>query len=517
MQFARRRQCWAVCCLLSCLPLLLAATVVAQEATPAIRTVVPVEVEGPLPNPYMGWGIWAGRRQFGYSEKSFTVQEDTTGFGDNATLFNWILVDWDWESLEPQEGQFNWQEFDSVLAYWGARDKQAIVRFWVTDDAGWNGHAGASVLPDWIWKKGVKYREYTGNGSVKQRELDYADPSYRNIYLPELKKFLTAFAAKYDKPATPVIMLQVMGYGHWADWATWYSHFAFPSREYKHDLLSKIMQAYIGTFEHIQLFEFAGPDWDGDKDITLQDRLYSKALDVAVNHGFALIWTGFIDGLNGWDRDLMEKYWRDHPIIAEGNWSYDDLKDQKIHGTVAENLDVGLEWHSNFEHFYIGSDSYPRAMREDHAAWERGLGSGGLGYRLVPLSLGWPESVPAGNLLVFRQKWVNRNAGRLYVKHPLKLFLIDSEGKEKFSEVDTSFDESSWVQGETHALLSVFHLPKDLAPGNYEIRIALVDAAGKPRIRLPIQGEDSEKRYAVGEIQIAAPEGKAACDKAFCP
>ena len=109
------------------------------------------------------------------------------------------------------------------------------------------------------------------------------------------------------------------------------------------------------------------------------------------DHGFALIWTGFIDGLRGWDRDLMEKNWREDPIIAEGNWSYDDMKDQRTHGTVAENLDVALEWHSNFEHFYIGSDAYPRAMREDRASWERGLKSGGLGYRLVPTSLSWPS------------------------------------------------------------------------------------------------------------------------------
>jgi hypothetical protein len=489
----------------------------AQDSHPATKTVVPTEIGAALPNPYMGWGIWAGRRQFGYNEKSFTVQDDTTGFGGDAPLFNWVLIDWDWASIEPEEGKFNWNDFDTVVNYWAARNKQFMVRFWVTDDAGWNGHPGAPVLPEWMWKKGMKYNEYVGNGSVKQKELVYADPSYQSIYLPALKKFLTAFAEKYDKPGTPVILLQVMGYGHWADWATWYSHYKFPSRQSKHETLSRIMQTYIDIFQHIQLFEFAGPDWDGDQDKTLQDRLYSKTLDVALDHGFALIWTGFIDGLRGWDRDLMEKNWREHPIIAEGNWSYDDMEDQRTHGTVAENLDVALEWHSNFEHFYVGSDAYPRAMREDRASWERGLKSGGLGYRLVPTSLSWPQSVPAGNLLVLRQTWVNRSSGRLYLRHPVKLYLTDAAAKEKFSEADNSLDETAWLQGEPHSLLSVFHLPKELAPGSYEVRIALVDEKGKPRIHLPIQGEDSEVRYNVGEIQILPPEGKTACDKAFCP
>jgi len=470
-----------------------------------------------LSNPYMGWGAWAGRVQFGYNEKHFTVADDTKGFGDDAPLFNWVLVDWDWATLEPEEGKFNWQDFDAVLSYWTTRNKQFVVRFWVTDDAGWNGHPGSPVLPDWIWKKGVKYKEYSGNGGVKQKELVYADPSYQEIYLPALKKFLAAFAQKYDHPATPVILLQVMGYGHWADWACWYSHYKFPSGAVKHQVLSKVMLTYIDLFKHIQLFEFSGGDWDTDQNETLHDRLYLKSLDVALDHGFALIWTGFIDGLRGWDRVLMEKYWRDHPIIAEGNWSYDDLKDQKTHGTVAENLDVALEWHANWEHFYIGSDAYPRAMREDLASWERGLKSGGLGYRLVPTSLSWPESVPAGNLLVLRQTWVNRNVGRLYVRHPLKIYLTDSQGKEIFSEDDNSIDETGWIQGEPRSLLSVFHLKKELAPGAYDLRIALVDEKGQPRIRLPIQGEDDKKRYKVGEIQITPAEGKTPCDKAFCP
>ncbi len=374
------------------------------------------------------------------------------------------------------------------------------------------------LLPDWIWAKGMKFHEYMGNGSVKQKELDYADPSYQNIYLPELKKFLAAFAAQYDKPQTPVILMQVMGYGHWADFAAWYSHYQFPSLQFKHEVLSKLMQVYTDTFHHIQLFEFAGGDWDGDKDTSLPARLYAKDLDFALDHGFALIWTGFIDGLRGWDRDLMEKYWRDHPIVAEGNWSYDDLKNQKTHGTVAENLDVGIEWHANFEHFYIGSDAYPRSMKEDSVTWERGLESGGLGYRLVPTSLSWPGSIPAGDLLLVRQKWVNRDAGRLYVPHPLKIYLTDASGKEKFSETDNGVDESKWLQGETHSLISVFHLPKELAPGTYDLRIALVDATGTPRIALPIAGGDGTKRYTVGEIAIvSAVEGKTPCDKAFCP
>ena len=214
----------------------------------------------------------------------------------------------------------------------------------------------------------------------------------------------------------------------------------------------------------------------------------------------------------------MEEYWRQHPIVAEGNWNYDDIVDQKVHGTFAENLDVGLTWHANYSHFYFGSPVYKRAMREQPDVIQRGLKQGGLGHRLVPLSLSWPRSLPAGDLLVFKQDWVNRNVGRLYVRHPLKLYLTDAQGNEKFSEVDTSFDETQWVQGKDYPLISVFHLPRNLTPGMYDVRIALADVnAGKPEIKLGIEGLDPQGRYEVGEIRIEPYNGPPGCVTDPCP
>lgn len=238
---------------------------------------------------------------------------------------------------------------------------------------------------------------------------------------------------------------------------------------------------------------------------------------MAISKGFALARHGFIDGFDTWDKMTMQKYWKQNPMWAEGNWSYADLKNQKTHGSLDENLDVMLEWHSNYGHFYMDAESYKRAMREDQSSFARGLQSGGLGYRLVPTKMSWREELPAGRLFVIRQTWVNRNVGRLYLRHPLKLYLTDSEGNEKFSEVDRAFDETSWVQGESYAVISIFHLPKDLAAGVYDVRIALVDGSGKPRIRLAVQGEDSQMRHKLGIIRIAEPDVQVPCDKARCP
>jgi hypothetical protein len=39
-------------------------------------------------------------------------------------LPHWVLLDWMWADLEPQEGKFHWSELDHVIQYWVQKGKQ---------------------------------------------------------------------------------------------------------------------------------------------------------------------------------------------------------------------------------------------------------------------------------------------------------------------------------------------------------------------------------------------------------
>jgi len=467
---------------------------------PTITTVKPVEIDGPLPNPYMGWGIWAGSRYF--DGRPFTLDYNTTGFGDNAPLFDWVLIDWMWHDLEPKEGQYYWKDLDTIIDYWAARGKQIELRIWITDDPGWDGKPGNEVCPEWLWATGVKFREYVGEGKSKKREPDYLDSSYQTIYLPKAKSFLTAVAARYDKPTSPVMLWGAMGYGQWGEWHTLWSKYPWPNRDAKHKVLSEILAMYADTFTVKPISVSFCFDNDLSQVTSLDDFVYRHGLGLALERKFALARHAFIDGFNIWDKSLMQAYWRNNPIWAEGNWSYTDIKNQKTHGDIDENLDVMLDWHANWGHLYLDADSYKAAMRDDRATFERGLMRGGLGYRLVPTMASWRKQLPAGDLLLLRQTWVNRNVGHLYLRQPLKIYLTDGQENEKFSEVDGGFDETTWIKGTEYPFISIFHLPASLAPGVYDLRIALVDQTGQPDISLGISGVDAQKRYRLGTIQI---------------
>jgi hypothetical protein len=258
-----------------------------QTAQAGSTPVHPREIKDPLVNPYCGWGIWAGPRF--YDSRQFSSEYNTTGFGDDAPLVSWVLIDWMWADLEPQEGMFSWRELDAVIDYWKARNKQFLVRLWVTTDPGWAGAPGNKACPDWLWDAGVRYHEYNGEGGARQRCPAYADPSWEQIYLPKLKRFLEAYRDRYCRPGSPIIMNQVMGFGDWGERHTMWSHYPWPSREKKRAVLSRALETYLEVFAgdrrptrpvpQLSIAHVYDDDCDGAT--PLQEAIHRQALDAA--------------------------------------------------------------------------------------------------------------------------------------------------------------------------------------------------------------------------------------------
>jgi len=152
-----------------------------------------------------------------------------------------------------------------------------------------------------------------------------------------------AFSQRYIKPGGSDLMVQVMGYGQWGEWHTLWSHYPWPSVELKHSVLSRIINVYREVFSATPLAIAYCFDHDTPEVKSLEEFLYRQALDQAVAGKFIMTRHGFIDGLQKWDKSLMERYREQLPFLAEGDWSYSDVKDHGTHGTPDENLDIMLE------------------------------------------------------------------------------------------------------------------------------------------------------------------------------
>ena len=97
---------------------------------------------------------------------------------------------------------------------------------------------------------------------------------------------------------------------------------------------------------------------------------------------------------------------------------------------------------------------------------------------------------------------VNRNAGRLEERYPLRIYFTDANGVEQWSANDPSFTQTGWVQGERYNVDTLVATSTKLPPEVYDVRIAMVDTTGKPSIRRAIEGEDARLRYKLGTIQV---------------
>jgi hypothetical protein len=367
-----------------------------------------------------------------------------------------------------------------------------------------------------VWESGTSWHEYQNEGRKVVREPDYAHPTYRKVYLPHLQRFLEALAARYCGPQNAINLLGCMGYGNWGEWHTMWSDYVWPDLETKRSILKDIVDLYADTFRHCTLsisyatdtFHYGRMGHESrHQDITpggldgrfldmvmaetAAQKMHRQAIDVAVARGFALSRHGFIDGLTHADRAIMNECWKRVPMFAEADHAYEDMRDDGSHGTINENHDVVVAWHSNYWQTYLDCHGY-RGMTPEHTeSFARLLSPGGMGYRLVLHEVEWPDRIRAGDLLVLHQRWENLNTGRLHERHAFKLYLIDASGTEHHQQLDRWFDPTSWVQGEQNETHSMFQLPSDLTPGTYDLRIALVDlVAQEPRIRLGIDGVD---------------------------
>jgi hypothetical protein len=163
-------------------------------------------------------------------------------------MFSYVLVDCMWADLELKESRYDWRELDAIVRYWQRRSKQLQVRLWVTTDPGWTGAVGNKACPDWLWAAGVKFHAYKGEGGAEQRCQAYADPSWEKVYLPRLQRFLTAYRDRYHCLGEPISVDHVLGFGDWGEWHTMWSHYPWPDRKTKREVLGKAVAVYLGVF-----------------------------------------------------------------------------------------------------------------------------------------------------------------------------------------------------------------------------------------------------------------------------
>jgi hypothetical protein len=138
-------------------------------------------------------------------------------------------------------------------------------------------------------------------------------------------------------------------------------------------------------------------------------------------------------------------------------------------------------------------------MKERPDLIARGLCT--MGYRLVPTKIQLPATIRAGEPFHFVSEWTNRAVGRAMRDYTLRLTLTDATGHVIATTDAGPTGCDRWIQGQTYPLTQDVTF-RDVRPGQYDLRLSLIDPRTNRPIALSLKDGDAEKRYQVTTITI---------------
>ena len=453
-----------------------------------------------LHNPDMGWVLHENypvdQRPNGSSTLLTQPKENFEGVDHVAVMFSWA-------DLETRADQYDFAKVDRAYDYWHARGKQIQLRMSTESLLYWsalNPPAGMGV-PQYLLAK----LPATAKQTRKLDGIEYVVVDARQaLYRQRLEKFLAAVSKHFDDKR-PVALIDLRGFGVWGEW---HSGYHYPSLDEKRAALCGIIERWSAAFPHHFLAisyshdpdgpaeYYAGPSdhYDAAFTSSYADYLCYSALDYAMTRANITLRR---DGVGGAVYSNQRRFCDESlATLAKGPMSCEFVQwyaQAKGGGEkwLDHLLDDALSLHPNYINLlgYAGGEALAFS-REQPRLFARGLRE--MGYRLVPTRVSYPPVIRAGESFTIRSTWTNRGVGRAMRDFHLIVELSTTS-------CDAGPVESSkWIRGKVYDVDSKIKFD-DLVPGNYTLRIGLID--GERAIALPLHDGDG-RSFPIGWITV---------------
>ncbi len=473
------------------------AKAAAEDAGQRI-TVEPQDNGQALVNPGMGWTLHF------YSN---VIENYGSKLEPSDTLDDWpglstIYLRVPWSFLEPEEGKFNWSLFDTPTQRWVAKGKKIAIR--VSCCESWCRYG----TPKWVrdaGAKGVDFEFGQGprpNGSLW--EPDYVDP----VFLAKLDHFLAALARHYDGNPN-VAFIDVGSFGMWGE-----GHTGFGSRLGEAQTLEAVkkhIDLHVKHFHRTQLCisdDVAGPSKPGR---------HFPETDYAISKGVTLRDDSILvqPPPHSWyHAQMAEAFWPRWPVILE----HEHYGGSKARGAWSGEL--LLKSVEDYHASYMSIHWWPRVeLQENRPTIDRI--NRRLGYRLQLKSVSWPATIAAGRPFTVETAWANAGVAPCYGGGFWALTLKDQKQGIAAVLVDEGFDVrklkvgppnqapvekrcSRFTVAMRHVEPRGSHAPP-MPPGVYTVFTSIGSLDGTPQIALPMAGDDGQRRYRLGTVNVAEP------------
>jgi len=465
-------------------------------------------------NPYTGTAFDINKR--GYT---FTNDPEITAFVNGTKTIpadgDIVRIHIAWSDFELADDQWEWARIDQFLNKINEQGKTAEIQLLMSESPD-PSEAGFphKYPPEWLFD--------SSGADCPYRMAPYGDlPHYAkqpiyydSCYLNELEEAVQAFAGRYDgNPG--IAWVDLRAFSLFGEWSGWYDgqHFPWPDAATRTNTLRSIIDIYAGAFVQTMVtMQNAGASVDtSDPAADTQAKRYAAfAFDyAAANAGWGFR-SDTVNSAGNWmDYSIWSQaQWnnrktrRDHIQVSEGaNWDSIIMLNnpRKVVQNALEDYRSNLQGVNN-----TGFEKW-NDMKAAYGEWFTLLGRYS-GYRFLLAKAQYNDKVAPGGSFALTQTWTNNGVGFLPRKHPLKVYFTNPATHEvAWSAVDSGFDQTRWFKGEYHERESAFTLPSSLAQGTYDVYIGMVNAAGDPVIKLPMDNENN-KTYKIGSVTVGATE-----------
>ncbi len=429
-----------------------------------------------LSNPGMGW-------VFHHYDDALEAYGAPYGPGYVADDFPGCTVAYlrlPWSVLEPAEGQYRWSVLDAVIQRYAAAGKRFALRFTAFEGT---PHQGT---PEWVRAAGVQGYEVSADGRSAW-EPDYEDP----IFLAKLEAFLRAAGARYDG-SPHLAFVDVGTFGIWGE--------AHPiARKYGMSMFRRHVDLHRAAFPTAQLVVNDDADrWVGDEGQPTPLE-YARSVGATFRDDSILVHE---DPQVFKTADLAQPFWPERPVILEmGHYWYITPRP-----ALLEHFDRYLQDVEAYHASYVSIHGPPEQILRDHPEVVAGINRR-LGYRLNLDEAAWTPTVTSSGQLTVRAAWRNVGVAPCLPGGYTTYWLVDGEGRTLACLVDESLNLRDLPVAAPGAAEAVTHeatlpLPYDLTAGELELRVSVGDRDGTPRLALPLDSDDGQRRYPVGKVRV---------------
>lgn len=468
------------------------------QAVPSDYTMVfPEKISGNLHNPGMGWitleeTSWAGKPDLGVSGQMDEV--DVIGIQDA------------WGTIEREEGVFDWSRIDETIDYWVARGKRINLRICTDSQTLPETHSGSPV-----WLRDDYGVDYEWGVDKDCLLADLTDPVYQYFF----DRFMRELADKYAN--NPYIdTVDIRGYGKWGEW---HSGHDFADMSERITTLAKIVDVYARAFTASGKVLFLSATWEFDETMnpnavakTYEDYYKWQALDYATTTWdyVSIRRDGGAGNIIRYTQDaqFLSEFFRSGknlPVCGEFMDGVDPALNRNYGMDTVESIDdILFTMHPNYCTVlgHINSEVARLVEIEGNRLYDRGNEK--LGYRFAVDNARFPTTVQKGKEFTVETALSNSALGRFWMEgYDYAMLLLDGTGKEVCRGLAENFAPHTILNGTPVNFYT--ELTPDVPVGEYTLACAIVDAEGKPAIRMAMgtAEEYESKIYALGKIKVA--------------